>query len=48
MSALELVKKNYKGTNIECSNAKGIRLEEVKDMLDCNCVDTDCSIETYD
>lgn len=47
MSALDIVLKNYKGTNIESELTKGIKNIESMNDLDCNCVDcgdsADCS-----
>lgn len=43
MTALEVVNCFYKGTKIEAPLTTGI----VSDNLDCDCVDSDCSIETY-
>lgn len=45
MTALEIVLSKYKGTNIE-SPDKTIKQEEYN-ALDCDCVDSDCSTETY-
>lgn len=46
MSALELVEKFYKGTDIEAENTTGICSNQ---NLDCNCIDcgddADCSTE---
>ena len=47
MTALELVKKNYLGTDIESKSVEGIKEYGIAHDLDCNCVDcgddSDCS-----
>ena len=43
MSAFEIVKTCYKGTEIDAPLVTGI----VCNNLDCDCVDSDCSIGTY-
>lgn len=43
MTALDVIKKNYKSTDIEAPLANGI----VCNNLDCDCIDSDCSIGTY-
>ena len=47
MSALELVKNNYKGTQIVSEKTTGLKNCEMNNNLDCNCVDcgdsADCS-----
>ena len=43
MTALEVVKSFYKGTKIEAPLSTGI----VCNNLDCDCIDSDCSIGTY-
>ncbi len=52
MLALEVVLKNYNGTNIECEKTYGLRNDQSMNMLDCNCVDcgsdADCSIDIYE
>lgn len=45
MSALQIVQKLYKGTKIVSKGTTGIHSNQ---YLDCNCVDNDCSTETYD
>lgn len=47
MNALELVKSNYKGTQIVSETTFGLKNYETNNNLDCNCVDcgdsADCS-----
>lgn len=52
MLALDVVLKNYNGTNIECENTYGLKNDQSMNMLDCNCVDcgsdSDCSTDGYE
>lgn len=47
MDALTFINKFYNGTNIESTSTTGIKSVSAND-LDCNCVDGDCSTETYE
>ena len=47
MDALTFINQNYNGTNIEATKTSGIKSIYVNN-LDCNCVDSDCSTETYE
>lgn len=47
MDALTFINKFYNSTNIEATLTTGIKNINSND-LDCNCVDSDCSTETYE
>lgn len=47
MDALTFVNQFYNSTNIESVLTTGIKTTSAND-LDCNCVDGDCSTETYE
>ena len=47
MDALTFIEKFYVGTDITASVTTGIKITSANN-LDCDCVDGDCSIETYE
>ncbi len=47
MDALKFVNQFYKSTDVEADLTQGIKSISAND-LDCNCVDGDCSTETYE